>query len=332
VREALSGLRYHAPMDAPLRLAVAQIAPVLLDRDATLAKVLERVHEAGEARADLVCFGEALVPAYPVWTERTDGARFEGAAGKELHARYVDQAVTIEAGHLDALCETARARRVAVQLGIIERPSARGQSLYCASVHVDATGAIRSAHRKLVPTFEERLSWAPGDGHGLVVHELGAFRVGALNCWENWMPLARAALQAQGETLHVMHWPGCRRNTEPVTRFLAREGRSFAVSACGLLRAEDVPADLPYRARIAPEPGELLLDGGSCVAGPDGEWLLEPVVGEECLRVVELDPALVRRERQNFDPAGHYARPDVLRLCVDRRRQTVADFDDGSSS
>ncbi len=319
------------PHSSPSKLpvAIAQIAPVVLDRDATLAKIVARIEEAAGAGARLVVFGEALVPCYPMWTERTDGARFDSADQKELHARYLSQAVDVEAGDLAAVCEVARAREIAVSLSVIERPAARGMSLYCASVFVSARGAIESVHRKLVPTYEERLSWAPGDGHGLVTHALPPFTVGALNCWENWMPLARAALYAGGENLHIAHWPGNERNTRDITPFLAREGRSYCLSVSGLLRETDFPADVPLRDTIAPEPGATLFNGGSCIAGPDGKWVIEPFTDEEDVRFAELDFDLVRRERQNFDPTGHYSRPDVLRLTVDRRRQSAAEFLDG---
>lgn len=312
--------------------ALAQIAPVLLDREATLAKVEARVREAGANEASLVVFGEALVPGYPVWVERTGGARFDDATQKALFARYSDQAVRIDRGHLDGVRAAAREARVNVVLGAIERPAERGgHSLYCSLVFVSDRGSIESVHRKLVPTYEERLVWSPGDGHGLRVHRMGEFTVGALNCWENWMPLTRAAMYAQGEDVHVAVWPGNERNTRALTPVIAREARAYALSVSGLLRGEDVPADVPARERIAPEPGELILDGGSCAAGPDGRWLTEPVVGREELILVELDPERVREERQNFDPNGHYSRPDVLQLHVDRRRQAVAEWRDGES-
>ena len=178
-----------------------------------------------------------------------------------------------------------------------------------------------------MPTYEERLSWGIGDGAGLVVHDRGEFKVGALNCWENWMPLARASLYAQGETLHLMIWPGSRQLTEEITRFVARESRSYVVSASSVLFGSDIADDAPGRDEWM-KGDDLLYDGGSCIAGPDGEWIQEPFCGEEGLVVAELDPARVREERQNFDPSGHYARPDVLKLQVDRRRHPAASFID----
>lgn len=303
-------------------VGLAQIAPVLLDRDATLAKVVARIGEAGERGCRLVAFGEALVPGYPVWLSRTDGSRFDAADQKELHSLYSDQAVQPEAGHLDEVCAAARRHDLGVVLGVVERAADRGgHSLYCSRVYVEPDGSIGSVHRKLMPTHEERLAWAPGDGAGLVVHRLGAFTVGALNCWENWLPLARSALHAQGEDLHVAIWPGGQQNTRDITPFIAREGRSYVLSVSGLLRASDVPADTPYRSRIVRAEDEVLFDGGTAAAAPDGSWLVEPVVGREELVVVELDPARVREERQNFDYSGHYGRPDVFELEVDGRRQ-----------
>lgn len=305
----------------PLRVGLVQMAPVLLDRGATLEAVQERLADAAQLSCRLVCFSEALVPGYPVWICRTDGARFDAADQKELHAWSMDQAVVPGAGHLDAVCALAREHAMAVVLGVIERATDRGgHSLYCARIYIDPSGAIASVHRNLMPTYEERLSWSPGDGHGLVVHALDRFRVGALNCWENWMPLARAALQAQGENVHVALWPGSEANTRDITRFIARESRSYVISVSGVLREEDLPADLPYRSRMA-QPGEILLGGGSAVAGPDGEWVLPPVGDQAGLHCVELSLQRIYEERQNFDPSGHYARPDVLRLEINPERQ-----------
>ena len=226
-----------------LVIGFAQIAPVWLDREPTLAKVVEWANRAGADGCRLLAFGEALVPGYPFWIELTDGARFNSPVQKAIHAHYAQQAVQIEAGHLDALRRTAARHHMGVYLGCVERPPDRGgHSLYASLVYIDPEGVIGSVHRKLMPTYEERLAWSPGDGHGLRVHALGAFSVGGLNCWENWMPLPRAALYGQGENLHVAIWPGGIHNTQDITRFIAREARSYVLSASGLLRRQDVPA------------------------------------------------------------------------------------------
>ena len=211
----------------------------------------------------------------------------------------------------------------------MERAANRGgHSVYCSMVYVDATGEIRSAHRKLMPTHEERLVWAIGDGHGLCTHKLGPFTVGGLNCWENWLPLARAALYAQGEDLHVAIWPGNLRNTEEITRFIARESRSYVASVSGLMRRADIGDDLPHAALLREAADDVMANGGSCLASPTGEWLLEPEIGAESLRVAEIDHQRVLEERHSLDVAGHYSRPDVTRLVVDRKRQSTAEFDD----
>jgi len=315
-----------------LRVAAAQLAPVWLDRAATLAKICDAIERAAEGGAQLVTFGETLLPGYPFWIERTDGARFNSAVQKTIHAHYVDQAVTISAGDLDPVCRLAAQHKIAVYLGILERGADRsGHSVYCALVYIDCNGVIGSVHRKLMPTYEERLSWAMGDGHGLRTHKLGAFTVGGLNCWENWMPLPRAALYAQGEDLHVAVWPGNARNTRDITRFIARESRSFVISVSGLMRREDFVESTPHLDLILEYCEPVLADGGSCIAGPDGEWLVEPSVGSEAILFADLDPVRVREERQNFDPAGHYSRPDVTRLIVNRERQSTAQFVDGAA-
>ena len=307
-----------------LTVGVAQISPVWLNRSRTLEKVIEHVNAAANENCQLVVFGEALLPGYPFWIEHTDGARFNSPVQKEIHAHYLQNAVQIEAGHLNGLCEAVADHGIAVGLGCIERAKDRGgHSLYAALIYIDPSGVIGSVHRKLMPTYEERLTWSPGDGHGLRVHSLGPFTVGGLNCWENWMPLARAALYGQGEDLHIAIWPGGIHNTRDITRFIALEARSYVVSASGLMRKTDFPPETPHLEAILDRCPDMLANGGSCIAGPDGDWIAEPVVDKETLIVATLDYQPVRMERQNFDPAGHYARPDVTRLTVNRQRQNT---------
>ncbi|MEM6395893.1 MAG: carbon-nitrogen hydrolase family protein [Bacteroidota bacterium] len=370
-------------------ISLAQIIPVWLDKAGTLSKILDYTSQAADAGAKLVCFGESLLPGYPFWLSITGGAAFNDRVQKEIHAHYLSQAVDIEAGDLEPLCQLTKQRGIAVYVGIIERPLDRGgHSCYCSLVYVDANGVIQSVHRKLQPTYEERLCWSPGDGHGLRVHELGdGWRVGGLNCWENWMPLARTALYAQGENIHVSVWPGGLHNTHDLTKFIAKESRSYVVAVSGLLSKEDLakrrelaetlgneaqksdsdvkmhlygypaqhpknsdsnsgtpPAEvqkeqpikveetttipIPHLDLMIENSPEWLANGASCIAAPDGSWLIEPQLERECLLTAELDLQKVYEERQNFDPTGHYSRPSVTKLMVDRSRQSSAEFRD----
>lgn len=316
-------------MTDSLKIAAAQIAPIFLDRIATTNKVVETIEKAADDDVRLIAFGETLLPAYPLWLTRTDAAQFDSDVQKDLHAIYLKQSISIADGHLSPVCKAAKKRKIAVVLGIAERAVDRGgHTIYCSCVFIDTNGQIGSVHRKLMPTYEERLCWGTGDGAGLVTHPVGPFRIGALNCWENWMPLARSALYADGEDLHVAIWPGGSALTEDVTRFIARESRSFVLSVGSIIRESDIPIGVPYRDMMCTS-GEIIYNGGSCLAGPDGQWIIEPITNREELIVAEIDHQHVRRERQNFDPTGHYARPDVLSITVDRRRQTGVKFIEG---
>jgi len=315
-----------------LKVGLAQISPVWLDKNSTRDKIRSYIEEAGSKDCDLIVFGEALLPGYPFWLGLTHGADFNSKMQKEIHAQYIRNAIQIEAGELDELCEAAKQNKVAVYVGIVERAQNRGgHSLYCSLIYINQFGEIKSVHRKLQPTYEERLTWSPGDGHGLQVHSLKEFTVGGLNCWENWMPLPRTALYGMGEDLHIAVWPGSIRNPDDITRFIAKEARSFVVSVSGLMRVEDFPKSTPYRDVIVQHSPEELTDGGSCIAGPDGEWILEPVVGKEGLITGILDFNRVLEERQNMDVSGHYSRPDVTQLIVNRDRQSILKIKESGS-
>ncbi|MFC2089873.1 carbon-nitrogen hydrolase family protein [Bacteroidota bacterium] len=314
--------------DTEIVVGLAQIAPVWLNRAATIDKIISAISEAADGKCDLVVFGEGILPGYPFWPALTNGAEWNTKIQKELHAHYIRNAVQPEAGDLDSICSLAKQKGIAVYLGTIERAANRGgHSLYASLVYIDKSGQIKSVHRKLQPTYDERLTWSPGDGNGLQVHSLEGFTVGGLNCWENWMPLARTSLYTQGENLHVAVWPGSARNTIDITRFIALEARSYVISVSGLMRKEDFPEDTPHLDKILENCPQILADGGSCIAGPDGKWIVEPFTGNEGVysKVLKLDRVL--EERQNFDPSGHYSRPDVTRLIVNRERQSLIQFD-----
>ena len=312
-----------------LKVALAQIAPVWLNKEKTLQKIEKTINEAATEQAELIVFGEALLPGYPFWVELVNGATFNSPVAKELHAHYVKNSIMIEAGELNSICALAKQHKIAIYLGIMERAANRGgHSIYASLVYIDSLGEIKSVHRKLQPTYEERLTWAPGDGNGLQVHSLKEFTVGGLNCWENWMPLPRTALYGLGENLHIAVWPGSDHNTKDITRFIARESRSYVISVSSLMAKSDVPEGTPHLEQLLEKAPETLANGGSCIAGPDGEWIVEPVIGKEGLIYETLDFNRVYQERQNFDPVGHYSRPDVTKLYVNRERQTTVEFDE----
>ncbi|TVZ08770.1 nitrilase [Cellulophaga sp. RHA_52] len=316
-------------MNNILKVGLAQISPVWLDKEATLKKIEHTIVAAAEQKTELLVFGEALLPGYPFWLAHTNGASWDLKVNKEIHAHYVRNSIQVEAGELNSICTLAKTHKMAIYLGIMERAKDRGgHSIYCSLVYINEKGDIKSVHRKLQPTYDERLTWAPGDGNGLQVHPLKDFTVGGLNCWENWMPLPRAALYGLGENLHIAVWPGSDYNTKDITRFIARESRSYVISVSSLMRKEDFPKNTPHLNKILENAPDVLANGGSCIAGPDGEWVVAPILHKEGVICQKIDFNRVYEERQNFDPVGHYSRPDVTNLQVNRERQSTVTFKD----
>jgi nitrilase len=315
-----------------MRIAAAQVHQAWGLPGVGADRVAKWIARAAAEDVDLLAFGETHLGGYPFWLAMTDGARFDDAGQKRAYAYYLDAAVEVPGPEVARIVEAARDHRVFTYLGLAERgPGVARGSVFATLLAIDPERGIVSAHRKVQPTYEERLAWAAGDGHGLRVHAVAgregdAARVGGLNCWENWLPQARLAMYAGGEDLHVSAWPGSARLTVDIARFIALEGRVFSLAVGSLLSRSDIPADFPL-ADLLPE-GDWA-DGGSAIAAPDGTWLREPVVGGEGLVMADIDLARVREERQNFDPTGHYGRPDLFELRVDRRRRAVAAFEDG---
>ena len=307
-----------------MRVAAVQAAPVFLDREGTIGKVVALTEEAAAGGAKLVAFPETFVAGYPSWADFTAASTFDDPDQKKAFAQYLASAVDVGAGDLDPVVAVSAETGCFVYLGIAER-STSGGSIYCTLVAIDPEHGIVGTHRKLKPTYGERMMWADGDGAGLRVHDFDGTRVSGLNCWENWMPLARAAMYAQGTMVHVATWPGSPAISHDISRFTAMEGRMFVISSGAVLRSEHLPADFAVRDEMVAT-HDRYASGGSIIVAPDGTVLAEAEKHAETIIYADLD--LVRQARQNFDPTGHYSRPDVLELSVDRRRREPATFRD----
>jgi nitrilase len=301
-----------------IRVAGVQIAPVFLDAQATWEKLKNRIQEAAAEDANLVTWGETLLPAYPAWLSPGGGARFNNDEKKTAYATYWREAIDLNNSDIiQEMKNLAAEHKIMLMGGIAERS---GSSIYCTLLTIGPDGKINGRHRKVKPTYEERLVWADGDGKGLKVYPLKDTKVGGLNCWENWLPLARASLHMQGEILHVAVWPGSERNTRDITRFIALEGRSWVISVSGVLRPTDfshlMKEEFPMK-DIMESTSKSWMNGGSTIVNPKGEVVVEPLVDEEGTIYADVDPLMAIQERQNLDISGHYSRFDIFNRPID---------------
>jgi nitrilase len=291
--------------------AVVQAASVVFDRERTLSKLEDLAADAARAGADLAVFPEAFVGGYPRGLTFGTVVGDRTAEGRDHFRRYWESAVDVPGPAVDRLARLARATGLHLVVGVVERD---GGTLYCTVLFLSPAGYL-GKHRKLMPTAAERLVWGFGDGSTLPVLDTPLGRLGAVICWENYMPLLRTAMYARGVQLYCAPTADSRETWLPTVRHIALEGRCFVLSCCQFARRGDYPADVPNA--LAEGVDEVLMNGGSCIVGPLGQVLAGPDHEGETILCAELDLAEIPRAKFDLDVVGHYARPDVFRLVVD---------------
>lgn len=310
------------------KLAIVQKAPVFLDKARSIELAVASVKEAAEQKADVVIFTEVFIPGYPTWVWRLKPG-VDWNLSEELYKRLFDNAVNMASDDLFPLYEAAREYAVTIVCGIEERDGQLSRStLYNTVVIIGADGSLLNKHRKLMPTNPERMVWGFGDASGLRVVETPAGRIGALPCWENYMPLARYALYSQGIELYIAPTYDSGDGWLGTLQHIAREGRCWVVGCGNLMRVSDFPDDFPDKSRLYPDPEEWVNPGDSVVIAPDGEITAGPLRKQSGILYADIDLAKVGIARRAFDVAGHYARPDIFKLHVNLRPQSPIQFDD----
>jgi nitrilase len=308
------------------KVAVVQQPPVVLDRAQTMSSAVLRIAEAAAKGATLVVFPETFIPCYPAWIWRLRPG-IDASVTSKLHARLLENSVSVGRGDLEPLCDAAKEHCVTVVCGFNERDedASRG-TLYNSVVVIGADGVILNKHRKLMPTNAERMVWGFGDGSSLKVVDTPCGRIGTLMCWENFMPLARYALYAQGLEIHIAPTYDSGDGWIGSLQHIAREGCCWVIGSGTVMRASDLPADFPERDRLYADADEWINEGDSVVVAPGGAIVAGPMRKATGMLLAEIELDAVAIARRRIDVAGHYARPDVFQLHVNRQPQSPVRF------
>lgn len=304
-----------------ITVGVVQASPVFLDLTGSVARAMTLVEEAARKGARLIAFGETWLPGYPAWLDHSPhAALWNHAPTREVFALLRRNSVVVPGKETKMLGAAAARHGVVLVIGVNERveQGAGNGTLYNSLLTFGADGTLLNHHRKLIPTYTERLVWGQGDAVGLEAVTTSVGRVGGLVCWEHWMPLARQTLHTSGEHLHVAVFPTVHEMHQIASRHYAFEGRCFVLAAGLLMKAGDLPAELTATSELVNTPEKPLLRGGSCIIAPDGSYVVEPIFDREEIIIAELDLTLIDKEKMTLDVSGHYFRPDIFSLEVKR--------------
>jgi nitrilase len=309
-----------------VKIAVVQHAPVYLDKQATIDKAAKLVGEASEQGAQLVIFPETFVPGYPAWIWRLRPGG-DWSINEQIHARLLDNAVNLGSNDLAPLMAAARKHKVTIVCGMHERDHQLSQAtLYNTVVVLGPNGKLLNRHRKLMPTNPERMVWGFGDASGLKTVDTPVGRIGTLICWENYMPLARYALYAQGVEIYIAPTYDTGDGWIGTMQHIAREGRCWVISSGVAIEASDLPADLPGRKELYPDADEWVNAGDSAVVAPGGSLVAGPMHEQKGILYAEVDSKRAAAAKRALDITGHYARPDIFQLHVDTEPQSPVKF------
>lgn len=304
-----------------IKAAIVQTGSVLFDTPATLDRLEARCAQA--AGADLILFPEAFVGGYPKGHDFGARVGSRTPEGRDWFRRYFESAIEVPGSECERMSKAAKQAKAWLFVGVIER---EGGTLYCSVLTFSPDGALANRRRKLMPTAMERLIWGFGDGSTLTATQTPFGPISALICWENFMPLARSAFYAQQPVIHCVPTVDDRETWLSLMRTIALEGRCFVLSSNQFFKRSDAPAD--FHPIQGDDPQTVLINGGSCMVSPLGEVLAEPVFGREAVLTAELDLSEISRGKFDFDVTGHYARPDVFDLRVNKRVQRVVRGDE----
>jgi len=308
-----------------VRAAVVQDSPIVFNPEATIEKVRSLVRQGAGKGAELVVLPEGFVSAYPTGLDFGARVGLRQPKGREDFRRYYESALDVPSPACDALGKAAQEAGVFLVIGVIERD---GGTLYCTVLFFSPDGRMMGKHRKLMPTAMERLIWGYGDGSTMPVFDTPLGKIGGVICWENYMPMLRMHMYAQGIQLYCAPTADHRETWLPSMRHIALEGRCFVLSCCQYLTRADCPKD--YDAIQGNDPATILMGGGSSIIGPLGQILAGPDFDGPCILIADLDLDEIPKSKYDFDVVGHYARPDVFRLFVNTRPMPPVTVSPGS--